>query len=130
MGLADAELDLAINTGLRKGSQYGLTWDMVDWKNRMLDIPRTKNEEALCVPLNDAAVAALRAVHNRGDGRYRRFVGPQEFDDDERIRASGAEQAACGGVTVETNCHHNCHRRKWVGGDYLASCCAVTTLGA
>jgi len=24
------ELDLAINTGLRKGSQYGLTWDMVD----------------------------------------------------------------------------------------------------
>ena len=24
------ELDLAINTGIRKGSQYGLTWDMVD----------------------------------------------------------------------------------------------------
>src|SRR5467141_327264 len=30
------ELDLAINTGIRKGSQYGLTWDMVDWKGRML----------------------------------------------------------------------------------------------
>jgi len=26
------EFDLAINTGLRKGSQYGLTWDMVDWE--------------------------------------------------------------------------------------------------
>jgi integrase len=38
-----AELDLAINTGLRKGSMYGLTWEMVDWNGRMLDIPRTKN---------------------------------------------------------------------------------------
>ncbi len=26
-------------------SQYGLTWDMVDFKGRMLNIPRTKNEE-------------------------------------------------------------------------------------
>jgi hypothetical protein len=39
------ELDLAINTGLRKGSQYSLTWEMemVDWKGRMSNIPRTKN---------------------------------------------------------------------------------------
>ena len=34
------------NTGLRKGSQYGLTWDMVDWKSRMLNISRAKNDEA------------------------------------------------------------------------------------
>jgi integrase len=67
------ELDLAINTGLRKGSQYGLTWDMVDWKGRMLNIPRTKNEEPIHVPLNDAAVAALRVVPDRGDGRGRVF---------------------------------------------------------
>ena len=60
-----SELDLAINTGLRKGSQYGLTWDMVDWRGRMLNIPRTKNEEPIHVPLNDAAVAALRVVHDR-----------------------------------------------------------------
>jgi integrase len=54
------ELDLAINTGLRKGSQYSLTWDMVDFNGRMLNIPRTENEEPIHVPLNDAAVAALR----------------------------------------------------------------------
>jgi integrase len=58
---------------LRKGSQYELTWDMVDWKGRMLNIPRTKNEEPIHVPLNDAAVAALRVVHGRGDGRGRVF---------------------------------------------------------
>jgi integrase len=67
------ELDRAINTGLRKGSQYGLTWDMVDWKCRMLNIPRTKNEESIDVPLNDAAVSFLRVVHDWGDGRGRVF---------------------------------------------------------
>lgn len=67
------ELDLAINTGLRKGSQYSLTWEMVDWNGRMLNVPRTKNEEPIHVPLNDAAIAALRVVHGRGDGRGRVF---------------------------------------------------------
>src|SRR4029077_3015995 len=45
------KLDLAINTALRKGSQYGLTRDMVDFKCRMLNIPRAKNEEPIHVPL-------------------------------------------------------------------------------
>ena len=67
------ELDVAINTGIRKGSQYGLTWDMVNWEGRMLDIPRTKNEEAIHVPLNDAAIAALKVVHARGGGKGRVF---------------------------------------------------------
>jgi integrase len=54
---------------LRKGSHYRLTWDMVDFRGRMLDVPRTKNEEPIHVPLNDAAVAALRVVHHWGDER-------------------------------------------------------------
>jgi integrase len=69
------ELDLAINTGLRKGSQYSLTWDMVDFRGRMLNIPRTKNEEPVHVPLNDAAVAAFGVVQARGDGKGRVPVG-------------------------------------------------------
>ena len=71
------ELDLAINTGLRKGSQYGLTWDMVDLKSRMLNISRTKNDEAAHVPLNDAALAALKAAFKRGNGRGRVFRSPR-----------------------------------------------------
>ena len=67
------ELDLAINTGIRKGSQYGLTWDMVDFRGRMLNIPRTKNEEPIHVPLNDVAIAALKIVHGRGGRRGRVF---------------------------------------------------------
>jgi integrase len=67
------ELDVAINTGIRKGSKYGLTWDMVDWSGRMLNIPRTKNEEAIHVPLNDAAIVTLKVVHARGEGNGRVF---------------------------------------------------------
>lgn len=67
------ELDLAINTGIRKGSQYGLPWDMVDFRGRMLNIPRTKNEKSVHVPLNDDAIAALRVVRDSGDGRGRVF---------------------------------------------------------
>jgi integrase len=67
------ESDLAINTGLRKGSQYSLTRDMVDFRGRMLNVPRTKNEEPIHVPLNDAAVAALRVLHSRGEGKGRVF---------------------------------------------------------
>lgn len=62
------ELDLATNTGLRKGSQYGLTLDMVDFEDRMLHIPRAENKEPIHVPLNDAAVAALSVVHEHSDG--------------------------------------------------------------
>jgi hypothetical protein len=39
---------------------------MVDWKSRELHIPRTKNEEPLHVPLNDAATSALKAVFESG----------------------------------------------------------------
>jgi len=39
----------------------------------MLNVPRTKNEDPISVPLNDAAVAALRVTHNRGEGRGRVF---------------------------------------------------------
>jgi integrase len=74
------ELDLAINTGIRKGSQYGLTWDMVDWKSRELHIPRTKNEEPLHPPLNNAAVAALKVVCRRGDGTGRVFKSSKTDD--------------------------------------------------
>jgi integrase len=54
-----SEFDLVINTRLREGNQCGLAWDMVDCKARMPNIPRTKNEESLRVPMNDAALAAL-----------------------------------------------------------------------
>ncbi len=76
------ELDLAINTGIRKGSQYALTWDMVDWKSRELHIPNTetKNGEPLHVPLNDAAMAALKVAFAAGNGEGRVFKSKKTGD--------------------------------------------------
>src|SRR5262249_17670946 len=74
------ELEIAIHTGLRKGSQYALTWDMVDWKSRELHIPRTKNEEPLHLPLNDAAMGALKVVFEAGDGKGRVFKSRKTGD--------------------------------------------------
>lgn len=76
---------------VHKCSQCTSTRDMVDWKSRELHIPRTKNEEPLHVPLNDAAMAALNMVFEAGDGkgrvyRSKKTVNPLEsgrrwFDD-------------------------------------------------
>jgi len=46
---------------------------MVDWEGRMLNIPTSKNGEPLHVPLNAAALAALKLVYQRGDGTGRVF---------------------------------------------------------
>jgi integrase len=61
------EFELALNTGLGKGSMYSLTWAMVDWRGRMLNIPTSKNGEALHILLNYAALAALENLHQRGE---------------------------------------------------------------
>ena len=61
------ELELALSTWLRKGSMYSLTWEMLNWNGRMLNIPTSKNEEVLHIPLNNTALAALRTVYQRGE---------------------------------------------------------------
>jgi integrase len=70
----EPELDLALNTGLRQGNQYSLNFDMVDWANRMLHIPRTKNDEPLHVALNQTALDALLRVRRRGITSGKVFV--------------------------------------------------------
>jgi integrase len=60
--------ELALNTGLRRGEQYKLTWSCVDFKRRQLTVPFSKNGETRHIPLNDAAIAALRSVHAYKNG--------------------------------------------------------------
>jgi site-specific recombinase XerD len=61
------EFELALSSGLRKGSMYSLTFEMIDWSGRMLNLPTSKNGEALHIPLNNAALAALKTVYQRGE---------------------------------------------------------------
>lgn len=55
----EPELDLALNTGLRQGNQYGLKWEDVDLDARQITIARAKNGRPFYVPVNSAAWAAL-----------------------------------------------------------------------
>lgn len=59
------EFELALNTGMRLSEQYGLKWDAVNLARRVLTVPPSKYGEARGVPLNAAALAALRALDAR-----------------------------------------------------------------
>jgi site-specific recombinase XerD len=63
-----SELELALNTGLRMGEQYGLRWQDVSLVRRTLTIPRSKNGATRHVPLNQAAVRALEGLQSRAKG--------------------------------------------------------------
>jgi site-specific recombinase XerD len=68
------ELDLALNTGMRLGEQYGLTWPDVEIERRMLTLRKTKNGDARYLPLNDMAVAALKDLQECSSALGRKTV--------------------------------------------------------
>jgi site-specific recombinase XerD len=68
----EPELDLALNTGLRRTDMYRrLVWGNVNLELRVATIPRSKNQEPVYVPLNDAAIRTLLIFRSRGDGTGR-----------------------------------------------------------
>jgi integrase len=77
-----AELELALNTGLRKSEQYGLRWEDVSFTRRTLTIARSKNGSARHVALNKSALTALGSLRERmGDSDFvcGGAVGPQRW---------------------------------------------------
>src|SRR5262249_48613911 len=64
----EPELDVALNTGLRRSEQYRLTWSCIDFERRILTVPQSKNGETRHIPLNDSAIAALRALETYKNG--------------------------------------------------------------
>ena len=53
---------LLLLTGLRRGELLNAKWSDIDWKQRTLSIPKTKNGEALLAPLSHAAISRLKSV--------------------------------------------------------------------
>jgi integrase len=56
------EFVFSLSTGLRLGSQYGCTYEMIDWTRNVIDIPRTKNDDPVHIPLNSDALSAIRSL--------------------------------------------------------------------
>ena len=61
---------LLLLTGLRRGELLNAKWSDIDWKQRTLSIPKTKNGEALLAPLSHAAITRLKVVHRLQDNPY------------------------------------------------------------
>jgi integrase len=76
------QLDAAISTGLRKGNQYALRWDMVDWKSRELHIPNTetKNGKPLHVPLERCGCRRAQSSIRGWGGKGRVFKSKKAGD--------------------------------------------------
>jgi site-specific recombinase XerD len=68
------ELDLAINTGLRLGEQYGLRWSDINFDQRILTVARSKHGGTRYVALNDAAIAALLTAQSQNNGKAAVFL--------------------------------------------------------
>jgi site-specific recombinase XerD len=67
----EAEFDLALNTGMRRGEQYRLRWQDVNLKTGILTIPLSKTGEKRHIPINSATRAALeRLWQHRTAGGY------------------------------------------------------------
>ncbi len=64
----EAELDLALHTGLRRAEQYSLRWKDVDLLHGILTVASGKGDKQRHVPLNASALAALAALKRRDDG--------------------------------------------------------------
>lgn len=63
----ESEFDLALQTGMRRGEQYSLTWGDVDLDLGVLQIPHSKNGAPRRVFLNSTARAAVERLLELND---------------------------------------------------------------
>lgn len=98
----EAEFDLALNTGFRRGEQYGLTWDRVDLERGILTVYGKTGRRF--VPINSAARAAILRLHSVSNGS--KFVCPDRQRDDQKDWRSWLEQA-CRLAKVDNFCWHD-----------------------
>ncbi len=79
----EAEFDLALHTGMRRGEQYELRWQDIDLKRDIITIARSKHGESRHIQINSAAHAALLKLRRLSDGLGHvcpRFQGPESRD--------------------------------------------------
>ena len=61
---------MALNTGMRRGEIFGLTWERVDLKNRIILLDKTKNGERREIPINETLYKTLSGIIRRLDCKY------------------------------------------------------------
>jgi len=59
-----AALDVALNTGMRKGEQFSLEWSQVDLDRKRIYLNQTKNGSSREIPLNRTCLTALNTLYD------------------------------------------------------------------
>ena len=118
------QLDVALNTGMRKSEQFSVTWDQVDFAQKYVHLSTTKNGSDRYVSLNSEALRALKALketHARlnlpADSTL--FVSGQmkPMSDPREWFAAACEEANIQGVTWHTLRHTFASRLVMAGVD-------------
>jgi site-specific recombinase XerD len=63
-------IKVALHTGLRRGEQFALNWNNVDFNTGIITITQTKSGEARRVPMNGLVAATLRKLPSRMRNEY------------------------------------------------------------
>jgi integrase len=69
---------ILLATGARRGNVLAMRWDQIDFRNRVWEIPLTKNGTSQTVPLEDFELEVLKRRHSESDGHP--FVFPGRSD--------------------------------------------------
>ncbi len=116
----------AIETGLRRGEQFGLRWDQVDLENGVLTLPLPKGGKTRHVPLSEEAKALLRSFDSFLRSAWV-FPGlkdvAQPMDSRAFLRRSfepGLRKAGIAGVCWHSLRHTAASRRVMAGVDLVA----------
>ena len=66
-----ADLEIALNTGMRQAEQYGLDWRDVNLQAKRITLLNTKNGSVRHIPLNHVAWSAFQLLWEKSAGRGR-----------------------------------------------------------
>ncbi len=79
----------ALNTGMRKSEVFGLTWDRVDLKNKLILLDKTKNYERRELPVNETLYRMLSGLTRHLKCDYV-FYNPLTLKPFDRLKESWA----------------------------------------
>jgi site-specific recombinase XerD len=92
----EAEIDLALHTGIRRGEQFGLTWDRVDLERGILTVYGKTGRRF--VPINPAARSAIELLWRASNGS--KFVCPDKRTEDQKDWRRWLDEA-CAAAKIE-----------------------------
>jgi hypothetical protein len=74
------ELEIVLNTGMRKSEQYGLNWADVNLVARRVTLRHTKNGSVRHIPLNRVSLQAFQDLWDKSTGEGRVFISTHGAD--------------------------------------------------